>query len=360
MRAWSSLIPSCPWAWPPLCAWLWLLAWPWRPLSHDARPSRLWVSLRAWPRALLRASEQPLAPHLRFGRERRASVSSSRPANGSTSQPQAARSSAARDAAGRKARARWFALASRLPDSGWPCPDFRSRPYPRAKLSDSRHRAWLAARGTLWSCACRATRLRSPSFSLPSAWKKAPSATHLPAFAAAPHSRNFADAARAPCRRGARAASGSTRYARDRCPSAARACGPRRLLRPCLSFYACPRELCSGNAAPFRAAGADLRAPQKLHRRVRPVRPSCLRDFSRPRLACSSRYFAFLALRIKMYAPVGPGTAPRTSIKFSSVSILITFKFFEVSRSLPMCPGKCCPFQTRDGNELAPMPPGAR
>src|SRR5882762_6023653 len=46
-----------------------------------------------------------------------------------------------------------------------------------------------------------------------------------------------------------------------------------------------------------------------------------------------NRYFAFLAVfarRIKMYAPLGPGTEPRTSSRFSSVSTFTTFKFLEV------------------------------
>src|SRR4029077_13366018 len=46
-----------------------------------------------------------------------------------------------------------------------------------------------------------------------------------------------------------------------------------------------------------------------------------------------NRYFAFLAVfarRIKMYAPLGPGTEPRTSSRFSSVSTLTTFKFLDV------------------------------
>src|SRR5712664_1684212 len=71
-------------------------------------------------------------------------------------------------------------------------------------------------------------------------------------------------------------------------------------------------------------------------------------------------YFAFLALRMKMYVPLGPGTDPRTSSRFSSVSTFTTFKFLAVTLTLPMCPGKCWFFHTRDGNELPPMPPGAR
>src|SRR5258708_8409286 len=47
-------------------------------------------------------------------------------------------------------------------------------------------------------------------------------------------------------------------------------------------------------------------------------------------------YFAFLALRIKMYVPLGPGTDPRTSSRFSSVSTFTTFKFFAVTRTFPM------------------------
>src|SRR6267143_1662994 len=71
-------------------------------------------------------------------------------------------------------------------------------------------------------------------------------------------------------------------------------------------------------------------------------------------------YFAFLALRMKIYVPLGPGTDPRTSSRFSSVSIFTTFKFFAVTFWFPMWPGKCWFFQTRDGNELPPIPPGAR
>src|SRR6266481_2989563 len=47
-------------------------------------------------------------------------------------------------------------------------------------------------------------------------------------------------------------------------------------------------------------------------------------------------YFAFLALRMKMYVPLGPGTDPRTSSRFSSVSTFTTFKFFAVTRTFPM------------------------
>src|SRR5229473_793648 len=47
-------------------------------------------------------------------------------------------------------------------------------------------------------------------------------------------------------------------------------------------------------------------------------------------------YFAFLALRIKMYVPLGPGTDPRTSSRFSSVSTFTTFKFFAVTRTFPI------------------------
>src|SRR5580658_6667908 len=61
MRAWSSLIPSCPWAWPALCAWLSLSAWPSPPLLPDARPWQPW----AWPRVSLRASE-PASRRLRL------------------------------------------------------------------------------------------------------------------------------------------------------------------------------------------------------------------------------------------------------------------------------------------------------
>src|SRR5436305_15350116 len=44
-------------------------------------------------------------------------------------------------------------------------------------------------------------------------------------------------------------------------------------------------------------------------------------------------YFAFLAFfarRMKMYAPLRPGTEPRTSSKFSSLSTFTTFKFLAV------------------------------
>src|SRR6266481_9843300 len=71
-------------------------------------------------------------------------------------------------------------------------------------------------------------------------------------------------------------------------------------------------------------------------------------------------YFAFFALRMKMYVPLGPGTDPRTSSRFSSVSTFPTFRFWALTLMLPMCPGKCWFFQTRDGNELPPRPPGAR
>src|SRR5882762_6273421 len=47
-------------------------------------------------------------------------------------------------------------------------------------------------------------------------------------------------------------------------------------------------------------------------------------------------YFAFLALRMKMYVPLGPGTDPRTSSRFSSVSTFTTFKFFAVTRTFPI------------------------
>src|SRR5713226_4960909 len=47
-------------------------------------------------------------------------------------------------------------------------------------------------------------------------------------------------------------------------------------------------------------------------------------------------YFAFLALRMKMYVPLGPGTDPRTSSRFSSVSTFTTFRFFAVTRAFPM------------------------
>src|SRR5271166_2294036 len=71
-------------------------------------------------------------------------------------------------------------------------------------------------------------------------------------------------------------------------------------------------------------------------------------------------YFLTRALRMKMYCPRGPGTEPRTNSRFSSLSTLMTFKFRAVTRSLPMCPGKCWFFHTRDGKEDPPMPPGAR
>src|SRR5450755_3765533 len=60
-------------------------------------------------------------------------------------------------------------------------------------------------------------------------------------------------------------------------------------------------------------------------------------------------YLAFLTLRIKMYVPLGPGTEPLTSRRFSSLSTFTTFKFFAVTRALPMCPGKCWFFHTREG-----------
>src|SRR5882672_1240272 len=72
------------------------------------------------------------------------------------------------------------------------------------------------------------------------------------------------------------------------------------------------------------------------------------------------RYFDFRAFRMRIYVPTGPGTEPYTRSKFSSVSTFTTRRFFAVTRELPMCPGKCCPGQTREGKELPPMPPGAR
>src|SRR5262249_16826794 len=83
-------------------------------------------------------------------------------------------------------------------------------------------------------------------------------------------------------------------------------------------------------------------------------------SFSNSRNLGGSAYFALCDLRMKMYCPLGPGTDPRTSSRFSSVSTLITFKFLAVTLWLPMCPGKCWFFQTREGNELPPIPPGAR
>src|SRR6267378_1586779 len=47
-------------------------------------------------------------------------------------------------------------------------------------------------------------------------------------------------------------------------------------------------------------------------------------------------YFAFFALRMKIYVPLGPGTDPRTSNRFSSVSIFTTFRFFAVTFWFPM------------------------
>src|ERR1700674_571926 len=47
-------------------------------------------------------------------------------------------------------------------------------------------------------------------------------------------------------------------------------------------------------------------------------------------------YFAFLALRMKMYVPLGPGTDPRTNSRFSSLSTFTTFKFLAVTRTFPM------------------------
>src|SRR5213078_313377 len=74
----------------------------------------------------------------------------------------------------------------------------------------------------------------------------------------------------------------------------------------------------------------------------------------------SQTYFALFVLRMKMYCPLGPGTEPRTSSRFSSVSTFTTFKFLAVTFWFPMCPGKCWFFQTREGKQLPPMPPGAR
>ncbi len=47
-------------------------------------------------------------------------------------------------------------------------------------------------------------------------------------------------------------------------------------------------------------------------------------------------YFAFFALRMKIYVPLGPGTDPRTNSRFSSVSTFTTFKFLAVTLTLPM------------------------
>src|ERR1700687_1565757 len=64
-------------------------------------------------------------------------------------------------------------------------------------------------------------------------------------------------------------------------------------------------------------------------------------DYRHNSLPYNFGYFALRALRIKMYEPCGPGTEPRTSSRFSSVSTCTTLRFLAVTRSLPMCPGKC-------------------
>src|SRR5713101_337019 len=47
-------------------------------------------------------------------------------------------------------------------------------------------------------------------------------------------------------------------------------------------------------------------------------------------------FLAFFARRMKIYAPLGPGTEPRTNNKFSSLSTFTTFKFLAVKLALPM------------------------
>ena len=59
-------------------------------------------------------------------------------------------------------------------------------------------------------------------------------------------------------------------------------------------------------------------------------------------------------------APEGPGTEPRTSMRFSLGSIWTTSMPFWVTRLLPIWPGPRMPLKTREGVAEAPIEPGAR
>src|SRR4051794_36660894 len=65
----------------------------------------------------------------------------------------------------------------------------------------------------------------------------------------------------------------------------------------------------------------------------------------------------FFAFRITTYAPLGPGTAPSTSSKLSSLSMPRIFRLRTVTWSTPMWPDIRIPGNTRDGNDDAPIEP---
>src|SRR5205807_8959577 len=65
-------------------------------------------------------------------------------------------------------------------------------------------------------------------------------------------------------------------------------------------------------------------------------------------------FFALLMIR---YPPLGPGTLPSTTSRFSSLSTPRMRRLRMVTRSVPMCPDMRMPLNTRDGNAEEPIEP---
>ena len=268
--------------------------------------------------------------------------------------------------------------ASRLRDCGWrvrdcDCPAISTSRIVR--VSPSRRAERLAKRLGLVRIELPA--IHDRQLLLRPAWPKAPNAARPKPSSSAAGTRSCAAPGRVPCRPCARSKSGSNRRARGPCPSASRACGPSRTLRRGPWSCAFRRAAPPDTSAPFRAAGSD--SPSRANTAsARSSWPDVLAfqildvhyRHRRRVLSLSGELFCtyFCASVTSLCAPCEsadtcpPDPAPSRTPAADSRPCPLSRRADSstVTCALPMCPGKCCPGHTRDGNELAPMPPGAR
>ena len=263
--------------------------------------------------------------------------------------------------------------ASRLRDCGWRVPDSRFAPHlhQQHRLACRRPACRAPARNGLVLCesSCQpSTTVSFCSRQLRRQRRTQRAQNHLLRQRVGVSARNrpVHRAALAPDR-----ASESSRRARGPCPSASRAFGPSR--DTSLSSLGLVRAGALRRQISAHGFVQQVRVHLRAETRRRPARParrSCLRRFfmSTTGIVVSSFLGLFVPFSVPCFAPCEsrcscpPGPAPRRApaADFRPRPFSRRADSSIVLRSLPMCPGKCWPFQTRDGNELAPMPPGAR
>src|SRR5262249_18036337 len=112
----------------------------------------------------------------------------------------------------------------------------------------------------------------------------------------------------------------------------------------CHKFCPCRDAACHASTAYFFLPAAAFFAAFSGSIVVAPANPR------RSRGGC-------LARLITTYPPFGPGTAPSTTSKLSSLSIPSTRRLRTVTRSVPMWPDMRMPLNTRDGKAEEPIDP---